>query len=168
MKQQPMTKRCPRCERKMGLAEPKCPSCGLVFSRLAKATNKAAKQAIKRREYNKVILDTVLPQDVNKWKLFFMALFLGLFGGHAYYVGRYKRGIFYSVAFVLVAIVAAFPLAYWANMYWELAFSLLVLPVGFSFIIWFMDVFAILCNKFKVPISIPEEYVVEDKNGKQK
>lgn len=155
-------KRCPRCDKKMPITEAKCPRCGLVFSRLSKATNAAAKRAYKRREKDKVIYDKVLPKDVNKWKLLCMCIFLGLFGGHYFYIGRIWRGLIMLGAFVLVAIVAAFPLHYWAVPVWEAIFSIAILPIAITFLLWIWDIFRIIFNKFPVPISIDEIFVEVD------
>ena len=73
-------KKCPRCDTKASIFQDKCDYCGLIFSRLSKATNFAAKKALKNKESNKVIMDKVLPVDVNKWNLFIYGLFFGWFG----------------------------------------------------------------------------------------
>lgn len=156
------TKRCPRCERKMPIATAKCPRCGLIFARLSKATNAAGKNAIKNKERNKVIYDSVLPKDVNKWKLFFMSLFLGFFGGHCFYIGKYWRGGFSMIAFLLIAIAPAFPMSWWYNYYLAGIITVCILPAGANVLLWAVDTIMVLCNKYKVPISIDEEYV-EDK-----
>ena len=159
------TKRCPRCERKMPIAAAKCPRCGLIFARLSKATNAAAKKAIRKREKNKVIYDAVLPKDVNKWKLFWMALLLGVFGGHNFYVGKYLKGALGLVSMVMIGVAAALPIAWWSDYYLGGLMTVLVIPAGFNVIFWVASVISILLNKFRVPISIDEEYVVDDKDG---
>ena len=65
-------------------------------------------------------------------------------------------------AFVLVAIVAAFPLNYWAIPIWEAIFSVAILPVAFTFLLWVWDIFRIIFNKFPVPISIDEIFAEVD------
>ena len=47
-------KKCPRCDTKTPLFEDRCENCGLIFSRLTKATNAAAKKNIRKKEYNKI------------------------------------------------------------------------------------------------------------------
>ena len=42
-------KRCPRCDKKAPIFQDRCEGCGLVFSRLSKATNAAAKKALKKK-----------------------------------------------------------------------------------------------------------------------
>lgn len=152
-------KRCPRCDKKMLITETKCPRCGLIFSRLSKATNAAAKRAFKRHEKDKVIYDKVLPKDVNKWKLLCMCIFLGMFGGHYYYVGRNWRGTIMFGAVVLGIAVALFPTYFWAYTIWNLIFTIATLPIAFTFMIWVVDLFRIIFNNFPVPISIDEIFV---------
>lgn len=158
------TKRCPRCERKVPIAMAKCPRCGLIFARLSQATNKAAKKAIRNRERNKIVYDTVLPKDVGKWKLFFMALFLGMFGGHHFYVGNYWKGALGLVSMIMVGVAAALPMSWWNDYYLGGLMTVLVIPAGINVMFWVVGVFLILFNKFKVPVSIDEEYVVEERN----
>ncbi len=158
------TKRCPRCEAKMVMEEPKCPACGLIFSRLSKATNKAGKAALKKGEKNKVIYVHSLPEDVNKWKLFFMTLCLGFFGGNSFYVGRYKRGVVFITSFILLFIASAiFTTKLIDNDILYNIAGVIIIPGAFTFLLWVMDIVGVLTGKFKVPVSINEEYVNDKK-----
>ena len=154
-------KRCPRCDKKTPIFQDRCEGCGLVFSRLSKATNTAAKKALKKKEYNKVILDKVLPVDVKKWPLFFYALFFGFFGGHYAKVGRYRMFTYMIVSAAMLYIAVFLPTAWFEMQYLFILMWTLVLAGSFSAIIWVVSVFQILFNKFKVPISIDEELVRE-------
>lgn len=150
-------KRCPRCDRKQPITQPKCPGCDLIFARLSKATNKAAKKAIRRGEKNKVICDSVLPRDVSKWKLFWLCMpIIGLFGVHRFYVGKYKSATFYLIAAILVLVAAAFPLEWWGDFWLASLIVAMITPVGFTLTFWVVDIFRILFNNFRVPISIEE------------
>lgn len=155
-------KRCPRCDTKTPIFQDKCDYCGLVFSRLTKATNFAAKKAIKKKEYNKVIMDKVLPVDVNKWNLFVYALFFGWFGFHYAKVGRYKMFTYMIISSAMIYIAALLPMTWFNHEYLFLLMWGLVLPGSVSAIWWIVSLFQILFNKFKVPISIDEELVKED------
>ena len=154
-------KRCPRCDKKTPIFQDRCEGCGLVFSRLSKATNTAAKKALKKKEYNKVILDKVLPVDVKKWPLFFYALFFGFFGGHYAKVGRYRMFTYMIISAAMLYIAVFLPTAWFEMEYLFILMWTLVLAGSFSAIIWVVSVFQILFNKFKVPISIDEELVKE-------
>ena len=155
-------KRCPRCDRKVLLHQPKCQNCGLVFARLSKATNDAAKKALRKKEYNKVIYDKVLPRDMKKWKLFLITLFLGWCGGQHYYVGRTGKGITASITFLMLFVAAFLPIEWWMNYYLEAIMWVLITPQAFTTIFWIVAVFAVLFNKYKVPIAIDEELVLQE------
>lgn len=157
-------KRCPRCDKKTPIYQDRCEGCGLVFSRLTKATNKAAKKNIKNKEYNKVIMDKVLPKDVDKWKLFFTALFLGFFGAHYAKVGRYRMFTYGIVAASCIYIAVFLPQSWFNHQYLFLLMWALVLPGSVYAIIWIVSIFSIITNKFKVPISIDEELVTDSLN----
>ena len=154
-------KRCPRCDTKNPIFQDRCEGCGLVFSRLSKATNLAAKKAIKKKEYNKVIMDSVLPRDVKKWNLFVHALFFGWFGFHYSKVGRYKMFTYMLISAAMIYIAAVLPMSWFDREYLFILMWGLVLPGSCSAIIWVISLFQILFNKFKVPISIDEELVKE-------
>ena len=155
-------KRCPRCDHKTPIYQDRCDNCGLIFSRLSKATNSAAKKALKNKEYNKVICDKVLPRDVKKWPLFWVALFFGWFGLHYAKVGRYKMFTYLVIATALLFIACFLPMSWFNREYLVLLMWSLILPASFGTIIWVVSIFQILLNRFKVPISIDEELVKEE------
>ena len=155
-------KRCPRCDTKAVIYQDKCNACGLIYSRLANASNKEAKKALKRGQKNRVICDKTLPKDVNKWKLFFMALFLGLFGGHFYYVGKYKTGIVFSASIIMLLSTGLIDFELWYKYSFWIWF--LILPASGCLVYWAVTVVQILTNTFRVPIALKEEVVVDKKN----
>ena len=167
-KKQKTYKRCPRCDTKALINQPKCEMCGLVYSRLSFATNTEAKKALKKRKKHLVVYDKTLPKDVNKWKLFFIALFSGLFGGHRFYVGRYKGAIYSVFAITMLLISACLPKAWWGNVYLSLVMWLFIFPAGPNFIMWAWDWIAILCNRYKVPVAIEESNLIKAKELEDK
>ena len=72
------TKKCPRCGEKCLFASPKCPECGLVFSRLNFVTNKAGKKCVLKRQKDKLLYMTSWPSDVSRLKAILLCGFLGL------------------------------------------------------------------------------------------
>ena len=96
-----LKKRCPRCNTKTESTTVVCPQCRLNYQKFEQATNSVAKQKIKEGEKHQVLMRTSRPADVKFWKLLLMGLLLGFMGGHHYYVGRYKMGIFYTVFFMI-------------------------------------------------------------------
>lgn len=154
-------KRCPRCDKKTPIFQDRCESCGLIFSRLSKASNAAAKKAFKKKEYNKVILDKVLPRDLKKWPLFAYALFLGLYGAHYARVGRYRMFTYFIISIAMLYVAYFLPIEWLEHEYLFLVMMALILPGSVAAIVWIVSIFQILFNRFKVPIAIDEEYVKE-------
>ncbi len=156
-------KRCPRCDKRAYIFQDRCENCGLIYSRLSKATNEAAKKAIKAKEFNKVICSKDLPVDISKWRLFFIALCFGWVGVHFAKIGKYKTFAYMLVSTILI-YVATFllPLNLFNHEYLFLLMWSLILPSAFSVMIWLVSLFQILINRFKVPISIDEELIRED------
>lgn len=162
------TKRCPRCNKKLPKDLPVCTSCSLVFSRLDHVTNRAAREAISKQQLNKVILHSKLPPDINKWKLFWMTLFLGMWGVHFAKIGRKKLFLYQLISFSLLIIfstllstqVLSVDLLY--HKYWGFLCWAMILPASIALIIWFFSLTQILFNSFKVPVAIDEEFVVKE------
>ena len=121
---------------------------------------------IKKGEYNKIIMDKVLPNDVKKWKLFCLAVFFGWFGVHYAKVGRYKMFTWAIISNACLYIAAFLPKTWLTNEYLYLLMWVLIFPASVYVIYNVISIFEILVNNFKVPIAIDEQLVVEklDKN----
>ena len=141
-------KRCPRCDKKMLVTATKCDECGLIFSRLDYATNKAEKKKLKRGDRDYILQVTTIPKDVSYLKLLLYTLFLGLFGGHYYYVGKYVKGILMSAMMVYTIVCVIF------NVYLVEALSVLYVPIGIGVLAWMVSCVYVICKKFKVPVCI--------------
>ncbi|NCB48409.1 MAG: hypothetical protein EOM55_02115 [Clostridia bacterium] len=136
--------------------------------RMEKVSNRAGKEALEKGEKNKVIFDKTLPKDVNKWRLFFLALFCGWFGLQYEKVGRKK--LFYYllfsfclfVLFTIFLITNIFSTSIIYEKYWAFLALAMILPSSFGLIIWFFSVLQILTNTFKVPVAIDENIVIND------
>ena len=145
------TKKCPRCSEKMPKNALKCSYCGLIFERLKWATNKAGKKMLKKKEKDKVVMVTDFPSDISRYKLLLIAIFLGIFGGHCYYVGRIKRGIYMTISGIVFVVGLVLSIN---SMIPESINSLVQILVGILGFMWIFDVFNICIKKFKVPVSI--------------
>ena len=167
-KKQKNFKRCPRCDTKAKINQPKCEMCGLVYARMTYATNREAKKALRKRQKHLVVYDKTLPKDINKWKLFCMALFLGLFGGHRFYVGKIKGGIYSIVAIMMLFISVSLPQSWWAVWYLSLVIWIFIFPAGPNVVWWVWDWIAILSNKYKVPVAIEEANLIAAKEIENK
>ena len=166
------TKKCPRCGNKCLISQAKCDECGLLFARLDDATNKAGKIRLARKQKEYVIYVSKCPKDIKKWKLILIVTFLGLFGGHYFYIGRWKWGLamlcyFFAVLFIGVIFNAFF--IEWLN---GNIFSLFGPLTGIYTFIWLNDIRRVVFNTFKIPVSIlsdqeNEEYLRDKEQGKQ-
>lgn len=157
------TKRCPRCGVKVPTAAEKCPQCGLIYERLKLTTNKSAKVALAKGQKHKVIEYNVLPPDLSWIRLLLYCLFFGYIGVHRFYVGKIKSGFFFVFSFVAVCIATMIFLVE-ASILYNLAY-IITLPIAFNALFWVMDFFRILFKKFKVPVSIPEDFAVDGEYG---
>ena len=151
-----LNKKCPRCETKVPASTVICPTCQLNFQKFEMATNKEAKEAYREGEADQVILRKGCPSDVKKIKLLLLCIFLGFTGAHYYYVGRTKKGIFFTFFFVvgvLNAVVTNVLKQTFTGDIWQI-FTLLVLIWGVVLFMWIIDIANILFNKFKIPVSL--------------
>lgn len=147
-------KKCPRCGEKTFVKAAVCDNCKLVFSRLQYASNKKAKKCIKAGKKNEVIKTSELPKDLNKWKLFAIAMLGGVVGAHNIYIGRYIKG-FFSLFFVVLTFVLVMVLNGDAL---SLAFNRgLFIPGGLVVLFWWYDALMIGLGKYKVPIALDME-----------
>jgi len=165
-------KRCPRCNKRMPTNQPVCEGCGLIFSRMEKVSNRAGKEALKSGETNRVIFDKKLPKDLNKWKLFLLALFLGWIGLQYERVGRKKLFFYQLISFCLIILFAillstnVLSSSMFTHKYWGFLCWFMILPASFGLIIWFLSLMQILSNSFKVPVAIDENIVMNDYDRK--
>lgn len=145
-------KKCPRCNNKCLLEQSKCEECGLVFSRLEFASNKAAQRKIRKFDKDFVIYTNQYPSDVSWFKLLMLTLFTGLVGGHYYYVGRYFKGILMSIMFVYTILCTIFNAQIIAIS--SDAVTYFYLPVGIYTFAWIVSLVYVCCKKFKVPVIV--------------
>lgn len=146
------TKICDRCGAKLLFHQKKCDECGLVFSRLEKATNAEAKKQFFRKDKS-IIMVKNLPTDVNKWILLTYCLLAGVFGAHNFYVGRYYRAS-YMLVFGLLSLVYvsfSFPPDWYYNF---MTSAPIIISVAILSILWLSDFVLIVFDRFKVPVAI--------------
>ncbi len=147
-------KKCPRCGNKCLIAQESCEECGLIFSRLQFASNKAAKRKILHFDRDFVIYTNQYPKDVSWWKLILYTFLFGLVGGHYYYVGKYVKGGLMTAGFIYLIFCTIFNA--------ELSAVLeagAYIPIGVLAISWIVSLIFVCSKKFKVPVivEIPEQ-----------
>ena len=142
---------CPRCQTKTLKDADKCPSCKLIFSRLDNATNKQAKKELLGGNRSAVIFNPKCPKDVNRIVLTLLAFFLGAFGAHNFYVGRYPKAVFSLV----VSIFTVFYVLYQpAQQIFAPVFSIISILVASMTLMWMFDFVAICRNRYKIPVAV--------------
>lgn len=145
------TKRCPRCQTKNGMASYRCSECGLVFSRVENGSNQLAKSLILAGKKNYTVNAKMFPKDVSKKKFLLLSGFLGLFGAHNFYVGRYKKAviqlIFGIVIILCVAIGHLVP-------FYDRFMSFASVPIGLDVFICAFDFIDAIFNKYKIPVAV--------------
>lgn len=145
------SKRCARCGTKNNYDDYRCSECGLVFSRVEHGSNILAKEYIHAKKYDYIVYAPMFPKDVSKKKFLFLSGFLGFFGAHNFYVGRFKKALFQLIfgliSVIMVACTSIIP-------YYDEIMSFLFLPIGISGFMWLFDFVDGLFNKYKIPVAV--------------
>lgn len=149
-------KRCPRCSFKSPINMPKCGGCGLSYEKFNLATNAEAKSAFRMGEKERVLHTRQVPIDINKISILIKCILGGWFGLHYFSVGKIWRGGFQAVGFLMMFVYVILA----GKMGIRNGFAgNIVLVCGIiwlaSFIIWLADIFGIIFNRFKYPVSLP-------------
>ena len=149
-----VTKKCPRCGEKNLEQALKCSDCGLVFSRMELATNKAAKKMIKQGQKDKVVYVKSTPKDLKRWKLILLTIFTGLWGGHLFYVGRYNKAIFMLIFGLIYIVGGILSISNLLSKGIEMVVYFCVGILGFC---WLFDVLDVCIFRLKIPVYIDTE-----------
>lgn len=147
-------KKCPRCGEKCLFNAPKCPECGLLFSRLSLVTNKAGKRCVRKRQKDKVLYVSSWPADAKRWKALLLCGFLGLYGAHNFYLGRYIKATFSLIFSTITTIFAA--MTVYPDFYYTFI-QFFAIPAAFPLFFWVIDFIQIAVGKYKIPVSIPDD-----------
>ena len=144
-------KRCPRCNTKNQYNQFKCTECGLIFSRVENGSNKIAKELILAGKKNETIKAPGFPKDVKKSKFLLLCGFLGFFGAHNFYVGRYFKAIF-QLIIGLLSVVMTFLSSYISNI--DFIMSYVFLPIAIDGLFWAFDFVDAIFNKYRIPVAV--------------
>lgn len=145
------TKRCPRCDTKNKLTNYRCSSCGLIFSRVENGSNVLAKGLILAGKSDQTVKARMFPKDVSKNKFLFLCGFLGIFGAHNFYVGRYKKAIFQLICGLVAVICVAC-----GNFipYYNTIMSFISFPIGIDGVMWLWDFVDGVFNHYRIPVAV--------------
>ena len=151
-------KRCPRCEAKNHESNFRCSECGLIFSRAENGSNVLAKNLIHGGMANKTVMIKAFPKDVKKKKFLLLCGFLGIFGAHNFYVGRFKKAVFQLIfGIIAVLCVVVGPII----PFYETLMSFISFPIGFDAIMWVLDFSSGIFNSYRIPVAV--DFVEEAK-----
>lgn len=152
-------KKCPRCGNKCLNAQDTCEDCGLIFSRMEYASNKAAKAKIRHFDRDFIIYTNKYPSDLSWWKVLLLVFFTGLVGGHYYYVGKYLKGGLMTAGFIYLVFCTIFN----AQLVEALSTYYAYIPIGILGFSWIVSLIYVAFKKFKVPVivELPQQEVVE-------
>ncbi len=103
---------------------------------------------IKKGDRDYILYTNEIPKDLSYTKLLLYTLFLGLFGAHYYYTGKYIKGILMSAMMAYTIVCLIF------NAYLVEYLSILYLPIGIGVLAWIISCVYVICKKFKVPVCI--------------
>lgn len=144
-------KRCPRCGTKNAYSQFRCTECGLIFSRVENGSNKIAKNLIMAGKKDQVVNAPMFPKDVSKKTFMLLCGFLGFWGAHNFYVGRYAKAVFQLIVglFSIIATVLSS-----AIPNFDFFMSYLFLPVAIDAFMWMFDLVDGAINKYKIPVAV--------------
>lgn len=146
--------KCPICGNKIYQGDKACPYCKLRTDVIVNAKNAPAKEALKKRQKDNIYYSSYRPDDVSKMKLLLLSIFGGFAGAHCYYVGRMGRGFTILIMFVVGLTLAAIPETWALHKYLS---GMVAGAFGFvGVMMWWTDILAIVCNRFKIPIIIED------------
>lgn len=144
-------KKCPRCGTKCNYNEFRCSGCGLIFSRVENGSNQLAKGLILAGKKDQTVKMIGYPKDVNKKKYLLLCGFLGLFGAHNFYVGKYFKAIFQIIMGILSVILTIFSGTFEA---YSFIMSFIFVPAGINVFMWLFDFFDGCINKCRIPVAV--------------
>lgn len=151
--------RCPKCYGKIDKESNICTKCFLNINKIKEnSSNKKAKELKRSGDGDLVVNSKILPKDLNKKTLALWCGFLGIFGGHYFYIGKMLRGILNLVISLFTLVMFSLEQA------GILATGILldfynIFGCGFALVLLFTvsDFINILLNRFKVPVYIEEK-----------
>lgn len=152
---------CPKCYGGMKEKNGICLHCGFQMKDLEGATNDNVKVARKNGKKEDILYTTKLPVDVKKKSLLLYCIFLGIFGAHNYYVGKFIKAIYMTTTFVFMTLFMILKNSGVGIDFVNYFYTFVALLQGVTIIMWIWDLISICFNKFKVPVY-KEEFSKKD------
>lgn len=146
-----------------------CPYCEITNKQIIYASNKQAKEIRKaKKDQSNIHYSSTLPKDVNKVKLWIFLIFGGWFGADCFLTGKYTKGIFCFVTYIVLIITGTLKtlaeMNNWGANAVDTFGALLSLFSIFGvavFLMWFVGIIAMIAKKYKVPVVIPSKELAD-------
>ena len=148
---------CPLCGCKMP-NKTMCIYCKITGDQVENASNKKAKEKIKNHDRKEVYYSTTMPKDVNRTKLLLLTLLLGYLGVGSYYVGRYGKGLYSTLSWVIYlpfAITNA--VLNGQSKAFKLLSEIFAVFVMIAIVLWVADTIAVIAKIYKMPVVLGEK-----------
>jgi TM2 domain-containing membrane protein YozV len=119
-----------------------CPACGASTNAMAVVCVKCG-AGLEVKNKTNVVSDDVSAKS--RVVLLLLALFLGAFGAHRFYVGKIVSGIAMIVLLISGYAIFFFGIYYWIDMLWLIGY----IPLIAVSIWWLIDFIMAICGSFK-------------------
>ena len=169
--------RCPCCGGRIRKDETMCVRCGTKLGQIENASHQAVIKARQEFTPEKVVLTTIWPKDLSYKNTLLMCIFLGLFGGHYFYVKRKVPGIIFAVCWTIFLIFTWIggqystsddPTPQFDSHALEILFGFACCAGALIVVLWFMDILKIAFKRFNVPVVLEEnKYKSKKHKGKK-
>lgn len=160
--------RCPICGARL-YQKQICQYCKITDDDIKNASNKKVKEERKFGNTDLIHYSSVIPKDVNKWKLWLYTIFLGFVGVNHFYVNRPVRAWFSVITTSLSMIILFITMFSTIQSQTVIEVILTIYDIVFlvmtvNVIMWISDIINLIFKIFKVPVVLPEKEDVEVKN----
>ena len=153
---------CPYCNVKNPKSAQNCVNCNLDFKQLNELSNKEAKKMLIRRKFaetfeGEIVYVNQFPLDCSRKNAIIWCLFLGLFGAHNFYVGRFGKAftsLILGSFFLLGTGIAGYFNLTAGSVFTQSFYSLSALFGIVPIFLWLSDLMALIFNKYKVPVKL--------------
>ena len=110
-----------------------------------------AKQLILAGKGDETVKAKQFPKDVSKKKFLLLCGFLGFWGAHNFYVGRYVKAVI-ALILGLITIVLVATSSIIPNL--DKVMSYFSVPIGINTIIWLWDFIDGTISKYRIPVAV--------------
>ena len=150
--------KCPICGAKLE-SQIICPYCKITVDQIEKASNKMVKECRKNGNKDLIHYTNVIPSDLSRLKIILYTIFFGLIGVNHYYISRPVRATFAVVSTAGSFLLAMLPFmiditSKVEKSIYNIIFEVIMVMMTINFILWVLDVIAVIFKSFKVPVVL--------------